>query len=78
MTAINARIPRNEFFVIIHPYVLSKDGLDTTQRTDPGIKALWLETLTNSLKGMLHNNLNINAKHEFAANFLSHGRPTTP
>ncbi len=66
-TAINAR---NGIFEIIHPYVLSKDDLDTVQRTDPGIKALWLATFTNSLKGMLHNNLNINAKHEFAGNFF--------
>jgi hypothetical protein len=42
------------------------------QRTDPAIKAraLWLEIFTNSLKGMLHNNLNINAKYEFAGNFF--------
>jgi hypothetical protein len=40
------------------------------QQTHPGIKSLWLETFTNSLKGMLHNNLNINAKHEFAGNFF--------
>ncbi len=40
------------------------------QRTEPGIKALWLEIITNSLKGMLYNKLNINAKHEFAGNFF--------
>jgi hypothetical protein len=67
MTALNAR---NGIFEIIHPYLLSKDDLETVQRTDPGINALWLETFTNSLKGMLHNNLNINAKHEFAGNFF--------
>ena len=67
MTAINQR---NEIFEIIHPYVLSADDLDTVQQTHPGIKGLWLETFTNSLKGMLHNNLNINAKHEFAGNFF--------
>ncbi len=48
---------------------LSEDDLVTVQRTNPGIKALWQETFTNSLKGMQHNNLNINAKHEFAGNF---------
>jgi hypothetical protein len=67
MTAINQR---NEIFEIIHPYVLSADDLVTVQQTQPGIKGLWLETFTNSLKGMLHNNLNINAKHEFAGNFF--------
>jgi hypothetical protein len=36
------------------------------QRTDPEIKAIWLETFTNTLKGMLRNNLNIHAKQEFA------------
>ncbi len=41
-----------------------------SQRTEPGIKALWLETFTNSLKGMLHKILKINAKHEFAGNFF--------
>ncbi len=50
--------------------IVTKDDLETVQRTDPGIKALWLETCTDSLKGMLHNNLNINAKHEFAGNFF--------
>ena len=60
----------NEIFEIIHPYVLPGDDLDRVQRTDPGIKALWLETFTNSLEGMLHNNININAKHEFAGNFF--------
>ncbi len=65
MTAINQR---NEIFDIIHPYVLSADDLVTVQQTNPGIKTLWLETFTNSLKDMLHNNLNINAKHEFAGN----------
>jgi hypothetical protein len=51
MTAINQR---NEIFEIIHPYVLSADDLDTVQQTHPGIKGLWLETFTNSLKGMLN------------------------
>ena len=67
MTAINAR---KGIFEIIHPYVLSKDDLEILQRTEPGIKAFWLETFTDSLKGMLHNILNINAKHEFAGNFF--------
>ncbi len=69
MTAINQR---NEIFEIIYPYVLWSDDLVTVQQTNPVIKALWLETFTNSesLKGMLHNNLNINAKHEFAGNFF--------
>jgi hypothetical protein len=49
---------------------LSADDLVTVQQTNPGIKGLWLETFTNSLKGMLHNNLNINAKQKFAGNFF--------
>jgi hypothetical protein len=62
MTAINQR---NEIFEIIQPYVLSADDLVTVQQTHPGIKGLWLKKFTNSLKGKLHNSLNINAKHEF-------------
>jgi hypothetical protein len=58
------------FFEIIHSNVLSEDDLDTVQRTDPGIKALWLELFTNSLQGMLHHSLNINAKHAFAGNIF--------
>ncbi len=59
-TATNAR---NEIFEITHPYIISEDDLVTVLWTDPGIKALWLETITNSLKGMLHNNFNINAEN---------------
>ena len=67
ITAINAR---NAIFEIIHPYIFSEEDLVTVRQTDPALKALWLETFTNSLKGMLHNNLNINAKYEFAGNFF--------
>jgi len=47
-----------------------EEDLVTVRQTDPALKALWLETFTNSLKGMLHSNLNINAKYEFADNFF--------
>ncbi len=69
LASVNQRI---EIFEIIHPYVLSADDRDlvTVQQTNPGIKGLWLETFANSLKGMLHNNLNIHAKHKFAGNFF--------
>ncbi len=60
---------RNEVFEIIHPYVLLEVELVTVQRSNAGIKDLWLETFNNSLKGTMHTNININAKHEFAGNF---------
>jgi hypothetical protein len=43
------------------------------QQTEPAIKALWLETFTDSLKGLLHTNLNINAKEESAGIFFIPG-----
>jgi hypothetical protein len=61
---------RNAILEIIHPYVLSEDDLVTVQQSNAGLKALWPETFTNSLKGMMHTNLNTNAKHEFAGNFF--------
>jgi hypothetical protein len=67
ITALNQR---NAIFEKTHPFLLSEDDLVTVQQSNSGIKALWLETCTNSLEGMLHNNLNINAKHEFAGNFF--------
>ncbi len=53
----------------VRPCQPARLALIAGQLTDRAIKALWLETITNSLKDMMHNNLNINAKHEFAGIF---------
>jgi hypothetical protein len=44
--------------------------MDTVNQSDPAIKALWLETFTNSRKGMLHAAFKSSAKEEFSGNFF--------
>ena len=61
---------RFEVFDIIHPYCLSPEDMEIVNGVDPMTKVLWLETFTNTQKGMLGTSLLSLAKDQFRANFF--------
>ena len=61
---------RFEVFDIIHPYCLSPEDMEIVNGVDSMTKVLWLETFTNTQKGMLGTSLLSLAKDRFRANFF--------
>jgi hypothetical protein len=70
------QVLRVEVFDIIHPYCLSPDDLEIVNEADVITKTLWLETFTNTQKGLLGTSLLGLAKDQFRTNFFpSNGAP---
>ncbi len=61
---------RFEVFEIIHPYCLSPEDMEIVNGADLITKALWLETFTNTQKGMLGTSILSLAKDQFRTNFF--------
>jgi hypothetical protein len=73
------RAARQEVFDIIAPYFLSAEGLQTVEQADQEEVALWLETFTNTQKGLLYTSLNILAKeHCITTSFPPNGAIPPP
>lgn len=64
------QVLRNQIFDIIHPYCLSPDDLKFVNEADSREKTLWLETFTNTQKGMIGTSLLGLAKDQFRTNFF--------
>jgi hypothetical protein len=56
---------RNMIFDIIHPYCLSPEDMKIVNEADHRKKTLWLETFTNTQKGIIGTSLLNSAKTEF-------------
>ena len=64
---------RQEILDIIAPYIFSPEDMRTIHEESETGRALWLETFTNSQKGMLFTGLNITAKDEYSRRFFPFG-----
>ena len=64
------QVLRLEVFNIIHPYCLSPEDMEIVNESDPITKILWLETFTNTQKGLLGTSLFALAKSQFRTNFF--------
>ena len=64
---------RNMIFDIIHPYCLSPEDMKIVNEADHREKNLWLETFTNTQKGIIGTSFLNLAKDEFRSSFS----PTT-
>ena len=53
---------REEVFNLIAPYFLSSEDMETIGEADQEEMALWLETFTNTQKGLLYTSLNVATK----------------
>ena len=56
------KLTREEVFNLIAPYFLSSEDMETIGEADPEEMALWLETFTNTQKGLLYTSLNVATK----------------
>jgi hypothetical protein len=61
---------RFEVFDIIHPYCLSPEDMEIVNGVDSMTKVLWLETFTNTQKGLLGTSLFALAMSQFRTNFF--------
>ncbi len=66
------QVLRFEVFDIIHPYCLSPEDMEIVNESGPITKILWLETFTNTQKGLLGTSLLrlALAKEQFRTNFF--------
>ena len=61
---------RSMIFDIIHPYCLSPEDMKVVNEADHRVKNVWLETFTNTQKGIIGTSFLNLAKDEFRSSFF--------
>ena len=64
---------RQEIFDIIAPYIFSAEDMRIIHDESETGRILWLETFTNTQKGILFTGLNLLAKDEYSTRFFPRG-----